>query len=623
MTLQPPKNANYSAQVVRIDELIELPNCDNVQATPLLGCQAIVSKAVTVGAVGVVFTAETQLSHEFASANNLYRHSFDWEGAVVALWQKAERQTAILIDLTTQEASASLAPVSATVLPVLSGKLRPEPLSGSATTPTRRESGKSPIAVSTPRTSENADGVLHPSNELSVSLQGDATPLRNTGSPSNGTTVVTLKFADAAKFVQSGEKFLSWITATLRERFGDSYVGGVTLPSLGLEILSKVSAVLGDTSSETQFFLDRHKRNQDPTQAGYLEDNRRVKAMKFRGHRSDALFLPLESLAFALHFDEVVRLKDSDYGFKVGDVFDELNGTEICRKYIPANVKLDINGNPATGTEKKSRVSSQNFPQHFDTDNWFRNEWKIPDDAIVTVTQKLHGTSVRIGRVLVDRELTRFERVKRWFGFKVQDQAYEYVFGSRTRTKDVNLPDGGGYYDDDLWVLAGKQVENGPGLPEGMILYGELIGWTPSGKAIQPGYTYGVPKGEFRLVVYRITHHGQDLSWVEVLLTCNMLGLNAVPDLWLGRKADLPVQDFLDVNYQRDRHDQAWPLSNAKGVDEGVCIRWDQDGKTPVVLKCKSPIFLQGETRSNDKGVVDIETLESLSGADMSATGAS
>jgi hypothetical protein len=33
--------------------------------------------------------------------------------------------------------------------------------------------------------------------------------------------------------------------------------------------------------------------NDDESAKGYLEDNRRVKAMKFRGHRSDCLFMPL------------------------------------------------------------------------------------------------------------------------------------------------------------------------------------------------------------------------------------------------------------------------------------------------------------------------------------------
>ena len=47
--------------------------------------------------------------------------------------------------------------------------------------------------------------------------------------------------------------------------------------------------------------LYRHTElNADPNaKAGYFEYNGRVKSMKFRGHRSDAFFMPLESLLFA------------------------------------------------------------------------------------------------------------------------------------------------------------------------------------------------------------------------------------------------------------------------------------------------------------------------------------
>src|SRR5689334_22227169 len=39
--------------------------------------------------------------------------------------------------------------------------------------------------------------------------------------------------------------------------------------------------------------LYRHGEfNVDHGKAGYLEDNRRVRAIKFRGHRSDCLFMP-------------------------------------------------------------------------------------------------------------------------------------------------------------------------------------------------------------------------------------------------------------------------------------------------------------------------------------------
>jgi hypothetical protein len=41
----------------------------------MLGLQALVSKDYKEGDLYVIFPAEVQLSHEFCSNNNLYRHS--------------------------------------------------------------------------------------------------------------------------------------------------------------------------------------------------------------------------------------------------------------------------------------------------------------------------------------------------------------------------------------------------------------------------------------------------------------------------------------------------------------------------------------------------------------------
>lgn len=57
-------------------------------------------------------------------------------------------------------------------------------------------------------------------------------------------------------------------------------------------------------------------------------------------------------------------------------------------------------------------------------------------------------------------------------------------------------------------------------------------------------------------------------------------------------------------------HDHGWsnalPLSGSKKlVDEGVCIR--AESQVPCILKAKSPIFLQFETKMLDKEADDLE----------------
>lgn len=140
--------------------------------------------------------------------------------------------------------------------------------------------------------------------------------------------------------------------------------------------------------------LYRHSSlNADPMQAGYIEDNGRVKAIKLRGHASNALTLPAS----------VVGATESD----VGTLFDTVDGVLVSRKYEQP-VKP---GNPNSNQVATNKFKAINLPVHADTLNYWRNEFKIDGDTWVTVSQKLHGTSVRLGRILVDRQTTWFERV--------------------------------------------------------------------------------------------------------------------------------------------------------------------------------------------------------------------
>ena len=74
MKINKPKNSNYAAVVIEIKTLVQLEGCDFVQAAIIFGNQVIVSKDIKVGDIGLYFPLECQLSHEFVSNNNLYRH---------------------------------------------------------------------------------------------------------------------------------------------------------------------------------------------------------------------------------------------------------------------------------------------------------------------------------------------------------------------------------------------------------------------------------------------------------------------------------------------------------------------------------------------------------------------
>lgn len=346
------------------------------------------------------------------------------------------------------------------------------------------------------------------------------------------------------------------------------------------------------------------EKNKDSKVTGYIEDNRRVKAMKFRGHRSDCLFMPLESLSY------IKKFNPND--LKEGDTFDEINGYEICKKYlvkVPKSFeKLEKNKN------KFVRVDEKFLPLHYDSENYFRNSFAIPPHKEIIVTQKLHGTSIRIGNTIVKRKLGLFSKLLNKVGVKIQETEYDYVFGSRRVIKDANNPNQNHYYDTDLYSMYGKQLEGL--LPKGFLVFAELIGWTPEGSPIQQSYTYNVPEKTADIYVYRVAHinpEGRvvDLSWDQVIEFCKDINLKHVPELWRGKHQDFKAEDWLDTDYRYVLHGgygNAVPLSEESPCDEGVCIR--VDGLAPYILKAKSPKFFEHETKMLDKEVVDIETVE-------------
>lgn len=367
--------------------------------------------------------------------------------------------------------------------------------------------------------------------------------------------------------------------------------------------------------------LYRHSDlNWDPDATGYLEDNRRVRAIKLRGHRSDALVLALTSVDFISERNGNAPYEDWEWDLLGDPVFDHVEGTEICRKYVrPGSQNTNQPAQP-----KKVRVATKFFPEHFDTTRYAGNEHLIPWDAHVTVTQKLHGTSIRVANVPAERTLSRWEKVLRWFGLPVQTEAYALVGGSRRVTKSIG---GEGVAKKDHWYGSGGDVwtENTIDLegliPKNFIVFGEIIGWTSDGQPIQKGYTYNLPKGASAMYVYRVAQVNPDglivdLPWGAVKQFCRERGLNHVPELDASEHGVFDADLWLDKRYFEDS--ELWdaspvPLSDPKSVDEGVVIRYDGAGYQPVVLKHKSGMFLNYETQQfDDPESVDIEEQESV-----------
>lgn len=355
-------------------------------------------------------------------------------------------------------------------------------------------------------------------------------------------------------------------------------------------------------------------RNPDAPTGFVEEKHRRVKAISLRKARSDALFMPLESLLGCT--DRPMDLFD----LKEGDTFDYFNGHEICRKYVrPYRGHGQHNQMPS---RRATRVDERHFPRHIETTHFLRVAETLAHDERTVITQKLHGTSIRVGHVPVARPPKNFwERIaERYFGITVEEHMWDLVFGSRKVILDPNNPNQNSFYDynddgDDIYTEEGRKLAGL--IPAGYIVYGELIGWSGPETALQKNYTYDCLPGTRQLYVYRVAHVNRDgfsadLSWDAVVEFCFATGLNPVPTLGYATVKELLtdvggkpfIETYLDRVFSLD-YPQAVPLSEGSPVDEGVCIRIE--GIVPSIYKAKSPLFQQHESKMLDEGAVDAE----------------
>lgn len=348
--------------------------------------------------------------------------------------------------------------------------------------------------------------------------------------------------------------------------------------------------------------LFRHaEKNKDQTKKGYVEDNRRVRAIKFRGNTSSCFFVSLDSLSWAASEKEISSLE-------IGTEFDELNGNKICSKYV---VPLKEFHGTAPKERGFVRVEDKHMPEHMDSDNFHKWGDTIPGDKTIIVTQKIHGTSIRIGHTFAKIKPNVVERVLKALGIKIQESTHDYIYGSRKVIKDVNNPYQNHYYGSDIWTKEGEKLKGI--LPKNYIVYAELVGWTGE-LPIQRNYTYDVEKGNANLYVYRVAivnedGHITDLSWDQLTEFCRMNSLKHVPELWRGLKSEFNVNDWMDKRFVDEKIANAIALSDPNTVDEGVCIRID--GLRPRILKAKCAKFFEHETALLDTGVEDLESSQS------------
>jgi hypothetical protein len=124
---------------------------------------------------------------------------------------------------------------------------------------------------------------------------------------------------------------------------------------------------------------------------GYFEDTGRVKAKVFRKEKSEGFWQNIESLAWSKI--DLSKLKD-------GDKITTLGKTLLCGKYYTLETLKVKESNEKNKPKFKFKILS--FPEHFRTEYLKSNIKKIKPDSILYISEKLHGTSGRTGKILIE-----------------------------------------------------------------------------------------------------------------------------------------------------------------------------------------------------------------------------
>ena len=399
--------------------------------------------------------------------------------------------------------------------------------------------------------------------------------------------------------------------------------------------------------------LYRHKElNADPEQSGMFEDNGRVKAIRLRGELSEGFILPVTMLE-----NYVLSVTNVELTCEEGTEFDivEHDGKTfwINKKYIPKRTQ----GAPGSGMGKTAKqpkgidkIIENQFRFHYDTTLIKKCPHVINPKAIISITEKVHGTSGISAYVLCKQPLNWKQKIAKWLTGE-EFNKYDYLYSSRTVIKNqyYNKKAGNGFYGVDVWKYADDVIK--PHLQKGMTVYYEIVGFLPNGGYIQKNYDYGCvpptttnkfPDGEYRshyianpdgthtkyelgkhfdIYVYRVTMTNVDgkvheFSAKEVQQWCMFTGLQSVREFYYGYAKDLypdiNTEEHWNENFlQRLANDKQFfmecnsPSCANKVPHEGLVIKIENMKSEAFKLKCFK--FLDAEGKALDKGESNIE----------------
>lgn len=382
---------------------------------------------------------------------------------------------------------------------------------------------------------------------------------------------------------------------------------------------------------------------------GFFNKHGRVRMLKLRGQYSMGFVTPISTLCKAYP-----ELENTNWEELVGASFDSIGDELLCWKYVVTpNIKPEsINKSESRNWKKLMRKTYKKFDKliegqfkfHYDTKKLEEDISILKPNDSVSISVKVHGTSVILSNILCNRKLSRWEKIKKFFGFNVPTTEYDNIYSSRKVIKNRYLAEKtNDFYGTDIWGDVNKVFSQF--LSPGMTVYGEIVGYTTgTSRYIQKNHDYGCEVGQWKFMPYRITlkdSNGveiKDLDVKEVALWVNFVIDNFGDEPAYGKYNISDVLMRMDIKYiglvqdiykdldpnsptfnkellERMKNDTEWlgmekrePLCKNKVPREGIVLRINNDVVSRA-WKLKSKAHYELEAKQHDSGEADMEEL--------------
>lgn len=357
--------------------------------------------------------------------------------------------------------------------------------------------------------------------------------------------------------------------------------------------------------------------NADKTKKSFFCSAGRIKAVKLRGSKSEGYIFPASELSVWLKSIGI------DHTFTENDVnkdFDSIGDVLFIEKYVNKQAILEARKEAKVGRKaRESKIIDGQFYFHRDTSHLGREIHNISPNDLISWTEKYHGSSGISSKLLCKKDLKWYEKALKAVGINIVDKTYDYIWSSRRVVKsDQNSEDKNHYYDSDIWFLANEKVKNS--LKDGISLYYEIVGYTPTGAEIQKDYDYSCEKGTLDVFIYRITYTSPsndvfEFSWPQLKDYCDKFGLKYVKEHFYGYAKDLFPE--LDTNEHWHENfliklsekylEKQCSLCKNNVPNEGGVLRREFGNFN--AFKHKSFLFKERASKELDNGRIDIEDI--------------